>query len=313
MVDFLNSLFACDVDRLPTEFLVHKFWKDWNKDISSTALYAQCVIDNRLVRNHFNTVLHGHCGRRFGYRSEGVLLECHNLLHNATYRAASRSAGVSRDFAAYSKFIDTSLRPAVADRCLPLLQSACSYHPLRVVKVVRATMESMEQLLRRSPQTHIVHLVRDPRPVALSRRDYYASGHGLFADSERHNQPELMVREVSIYCRQVAADVRWRRRLEKQFPGRLYSLTYEELVNDPVGRAKDIYHLIGETPEQFVLDKFAKLAEGTRNQSAKWLATRWLDRLSQVEYDRINQHCSELLQMYPSYANATPHAFRPSR
>lgn len=172
-------------------------------------------------------------------------------------------------------------------------------------------MLSMKPLLEWMPQLRIIHLIRDPRPVALSRRDFHDSARGQFAEST-HNLTERTIREAFLYCRQVVADVRLRHRLEKEYPDRVYSLTYEQLVNNPVGRAADIYRFIGERPEQSVFDRFARLAEGkSANESAKFLAARWLDdRVSRLEFDRINEHCSELFHLYPEYLNYRPHTYR---
>jgi Sulfotransferase family len=171
-------------------------------------------------------------------------------------------------------------------------------------------MLSMKPLLEWLPDLRLIHLVRDPRPVALSRRDFEYGARGQFADSTR-NISERVIREAGVYCRQVVADVRWKRRLEQQFPGRLYSLTYEQLVDDPVGRASDIYRFIQETPGPFVIDSFAKLANGKQMESAKYLAARWLrGRISQSEYDGINKECAEFFSLYPEYSKYKPEIFR---
>jgi hypothetical protein len=168
----------------------------------------------------------------------------------------------------------------------------------------------MKPLLEWLPDLRIIHLVRDPRPVALSRRDFDYGARGQFADSAV-NLSETVIREASVFCRQVVADVQWRNRLEQRFPGRIYSLTYEQLVDDPVGRAGDIYRFIGETPGQTVLDNFAKLANGNKNKTAKNLATRWLSgQISQIEYDGINRECAQFFSLYPQYLRLKPQMFR---
>jgi Sulfotransferase family len=192
-----------------------------------------------------------------------------------------------------------------------IFRSMCDVRPLRVAKVVRASMLSMKPLLDWLPDLRIIHLVRDPRPVALSRRDFHGSARGQFAESTV-NLTERTIREAFMYCRQVVADVRLRQRLEQEYPGRLYSLTYEQLVDDPIGRAGDIYRFIGETPGRVVMDRFSKLATGKAvNESAKYLGVRWLNnRISRLEFDTINEQCSELFHLYPEYLHFRPETFR---
>jgi len=45
-------------------------------------------------------------------------------------------------------------------------------------------MDSMEPLLRLLPNFRVVHLVRDPRAVALSRIEFDSSGRGLHTDGK---------------------------------------------------------------------------------------------------------------------------------
>jgi len=73
-------------------------------------------------------------------------------------------------------------RAQVEQRCISLLRSDCSSRPLRAVKSVRATMDSMEPLLRMLPNFRVIHLIRDPRAVALSRIQFDASARGQFTN-----------------------------------------------------------------------------------------------------------------------------------
>ena len=70
----------------------------------------------------------------------------------------------------------------VEKRCVSLLRSDCSNRPVRAVKTVRATMDSMEPLLRTLPNFRVIHLIRDPRAVALSRIEFDASARGQFTN-----------------------------------------------------------------------------------------------------------------------------------
>ena len=43
-------------------------------------------------------------------------------------------------------------------------------------------MDSMEPLLQMLPNFRVIHLIRDPRAVALSRNEFDASARGQFAN-----------------------------------------------------------------------------------------------------------------------------------
>jgi len=70
----------------------------------------------------------------------------------------------------------------VEAKCINMLTSACSKQSLRAAKTVRATMDSMEQLLQNFPNFRVIHLIRDPRAVALSRSEFDASARGQFSN-----------------------------------------------------------------------------------------------------------------------------------
>ena len=205
-------------------------------------------------------------------------------------------------------------------------RSLCDERRFRVVKLVRASMSSMKPLLDWIPDLRVVHLVRDPRPVALSRRDFHASARGQFAE-ETKNLSQRVIREASLYCRRVVDDVRWRLRLEQQYPGRLYSLSYEQLVEDPVGRATEVYKFIDQALPRSVLTAFDQLASGQlqkskaergagvggnwTTKSGKYRASRWLtDRISRYEFEQINKRCMEMFELFPEYRDLKPKSFR---
>jgi hypothetical protein len=221
----------------------------------------------------------------------------------------------------YARTIDNIRRKLTAS-CLPLFSSLCSERKLRVVKSVRASMSAMEPLLSALPDLRVIHLVRDPRPVSLSRKEFDASTRSDFAESSTlinqsttgpRNVSQLAIREAAIYCRQVVADFDVRRRLERLFPGRLFSLTYEQLVDDPVRWATEIYRFIDTQLPPAVAERFAALAAAgnEKNISAKVLAWRWTEgQISRREFNEINQNCAEMFRLYPQYAKVVPQTFR---
>ena len=82
---YLASLFSCDVESLPTEFLTHPFWTTMPDQFASAGDYRRCLHGGtrsfahaahscRLYNPHY-------CGRRFGQQAFlDRLTVCHQLL-----------------------------------------------------------------------------------------------------------------------------------------------------------------------------------------------------------------------------------------
>ena len=81
-------------------------------------------------------------------------------------------------------------------------------------------MDSIGAMLRSSPNLRVIHLLRDPRGVARSRQLMGGSLMGLRASSDPLGGDPLVLEAVK-YCRTAARDVRLRRELERQYPGRI--------------------------------------------------------------------------------------------
>ena len=79
-------------------------------------------------------------------------------------------------------------------------------------------MLSIDLLLRQMPNLRVIHLMRDPRAVVLSRERFAHYFLGLNSMAEVGDN--RMYREMSLYCRYVAAEMVVRKRLEVKYPGR---------------------------------------------------------------------------------------------
>lgn len=65
----------------------------------------------------------------------------------------------------------TTLLDAVR-KCMPIWKENCENSTFRIFKVVRLSMDWMEILLKKFPRLLVVHLVRDPRAIQVSRGHY---------------------------------------------------------------------------------------------------------------------------------------------
>lgn len=55
------------------------------------------------------------------------------------------------------------------EACIPLIKSPCKTLNVRATKTVRLNMETAEYMFKQFTNFRVVHLIRDPRAVALSR------------------------------------------------------------------------------------------------------------------------------------------------
>ena len=305
--EFLLHLLTGNINRLPPEALVHKFWTFFEDQHKQTSSYWTCLRKDRLTNVTCYHDIKDFCGSRFGQRTPERLEQCRLLLAN---KKSATTMGVNRKIA--RMFVDyhscfQSYRRRVNANCTEMLREAITGHRLRATKVIRATMNSMGPLLRSLPTLRVIHLVRDPRAVALSRILFDKSGRGMYTENswaldaslrlggsgrQNHTQnPEsYVIQEASLYCHHVTADIRSRLALEREFPGRILPVRYEDVVANPEQGFRDIYKFIDEPMPNTTFDTMQKRA---KKGQARHVSTRWQKSLSFTEGFTIARRCAE--------------------
>jgi len=151
----------------------------------------------------------------------------------------------------------------------------------------------MRPLLLALPTLRIIHLVRDPRAVALSRIRFGESGRGVYTMRIQKSESPIIA-EASLYCNHVTADIRSRLQLERQFPGRILTLRYEDVVANPEQRFRDIYRLLDEQMPTKTLDEMQKQAQ--KGQKLR-LTTKWQRNITYNEAVTIARQCEEFFRL----------------
>ena len=292
---FLLSLLSCDVDSLPTETLVNRFFAQFSSDTPSMKQYMQCVTQIRLLSSTCTAnSLSDYCGNRFGEKSEEVLMDCRRTMTDENYRRTQQHRPI---FAEYFK-CRSHLRELLNKKCALIWQTTCSTRSLRAVKVVRGTMDSMEPLLQAIPNLRVIHLIRDPRGVALSRKRFYSHVRGMFTELDPN---QTMSREAYLYCRTVVRDVRRRKELEVIYPGKIFPVIYDDVVGNIKGYIEDVYRFIGmsSVPESvwsyYRRSNYPVHYAGRLDSIA--IANQWQDVLSVRENKKIEDVCKEFFQV----------------
>jgi len=112
---------------------------------------------------------------------------------------------------------------------------------------------SMDALLAADPDLRVIHLLRDPRAVVSSRLQAHdESVIGRYSLSAAVNSSERVRREAAIYCRTAVLDILVRHRLESKYPGRILTVSYENVVADLRRHAELVYRFLGfdATPDE---------------------------------------------------------------
>lgn len=207
------------METLTHRFLYKEFYQEPNP-------YIRCISNETLMdeaKRCLALAPVSFCRQRFGEASEQRHDECYRLL-SGRYPLRKHP---KRDLFAPFLVCRKRIRQMFLDSCGPLLSKTCKERPIRAVKTVRATMESMEPLLSELPNFRVIHLIRDPRAVILSRKKFDASAKSLYSVERDLFMIET---EAKLFCQTVVRDIRVRLELEKRFPGRIYTILYEDVM-----------------------------------------------------------------------------------
>lgn len=232
-----------------------------------------------------------YCGLRFGEKSEDRLRECYMMLNNATYRKKRIEI-----FPLFRPYLScrNSLRKVVNSRCVHLFRKSCESRTLRTVKLVRSTMSSMESLLRTLPNFRVIHLVRDPRAVILSRLKFDASGLGGYSLSR--NNGSIMSREAKLFCSTVLRDIRLSSELQAKYPGKIRQVFYEDAVKNLKNFTKQIYGFV-HSANPIGTSWWRKRIGSRSGRKSIETSTKWKRLLSYKENMEIVNSCREFFSI----------------
>ena len=142
----------------------------------------------------------------------------------------------------------------------------------------------------------MIHLIRDPRPVALSRNGH-PTFHSKFTDYRKRGRRtgNGLVREAALYCDSALQDIHKRKQLSMRFPGQVKEVIFEEFVQKPASATRDIYNFIGVEPHEDVMSWL----HNNTNQS-QHIATKWKTSENPTTWKAVYSHplCRQLFKEY---------------
>ena len=179
-------------------------------------------------------------------------------------------------------------------KCRPVISSICQDSSLIALKEVYARFETVRIALNTVPDLKVIHLIRDPRAVMLSRRD-----RNMLSEGESMKDSAIRVCSMMLNDFQSFATM-------KQDKGRVLTMFYEDLAVDPIKNAEKIYNFLEMPIPSNVKNWIKKGTRSKHNHSHKgWLSSTrkqnstatafaWKHRLRPGEIAEIDQACSLL-------------------
>lgn len=173
------------------------------------------------------------------------------------------------------------------------LRGACRLFPWATMKLVRLRLKLLRPVLEdQKLNVRIVYLVRDPRGVINSR-----VGTVKWCSSKDCNDPSYL-------CADMDDDLTAAIQLQKDFPGRVYTLRYEDLSLNPVNKTKELLDYLG-------LDFDPKMKEfldshTTKNYDKPWSTSReskkrvtyWVTKLDDYRLKAVQDACSPVMKRF---------------
>lgn len=281
----LEDILQCRISQLPTEIIVHVFWHMFVHFEHSLLDFIDCLKRPYVWPRAqcFPYIFH-ECPRRFLSNPEKQD-KCKNILWDEANNKPRMNIQEPEAFKNYSTCMDIVREKA--QPCIQMMEEMCKKAQFRATKTVRATMDAVEDLLERNPNVRVIHLIRDPRAVMVSRSEFYDTGRSIYSQGD-------IAKEAQVFCQSIARDVQVRKGLEKKFPGAIMEVVYDGFVQDPVTYTKKFYEFLDVPYKDEVNEWVVKKTMVEMNSSQ--IATKWQGKLQYDEVMGINGPCKALFE-----------------
>ena len=293
--NFLHKFLNCDLDSLPTQALMNFYFIHSHRMFKAATNYTRCLRASfRTTYRRCEPHLTSFCGSRFGEAPEANQKECFRCLWLNQEFLSPIDKNITLNFTKHQSCLEHQ-RMLLKTKCQYLLLDVCRNHPIRVIKTVRATMESMEPLLNALPNFRIIHLVRDPRAAALSRKVFGGQVRGIYSG----NDTNTIVKEAKLYCSTAVRDIKVRQRLEREYPGKIYALLYDELTSNTKLYLERIYEFLDTKPSDSVLNWLSTRGKVNpkTNKTSEEIAKQWQNDITVPVNEEIIESCREFFQL----------------
>lgn len=235
-----------------------------------------------------------------------------NLPPTISFETSKLSASsLMKQFLAHRRCLDNLDAILRSSDCSPIYRNLCvskavdAGRTLVVAKVIRAGFCVVEEALRRIPDLSVIHLVRDPRAIAVSRykQQKMWDGSEKIGDNLR---PSLMQLAMKI-CVRMVEDLRVKRRIEEVFPGAVMTVKYEDFIADPRSTVDKMFQHVGHILRRDTVDKWIATYVtdgGQKNDGGPFdifrknpvlHASSWRNEVNDRQKGLMDEHCRLVL------------------
>ena len=164
------------------------------------------------------------------------------------------------------------------------------------VKTIRLHMARAVEAMRRDPKVKIVHLVRDPRAVLLSRHELG------FADFKK------LPAEASLLCGKFLDDLKHVPPRSDPLRDRYMLVRYEDIAAGPLEHTLQLYKFMGLVPSEYVLDAVKGMMEQAKKTrkcptcpptplNSTEVSQAWRQKMKFQDVVAISSQCTEVAKL----------------
>ena len=299
----INNILECKLDVTPVELIIDKF----QERTKSAKEFWECMgtVKWSTVAGIYDpglpcqAMIYPLCSNDIGKTIENG---CHEYIETSR-RLMTSQTDPPQNMTKFSHFSQSPyeyancLRPYKerADKCIPQMKRKCEKSRLNVIKTLRVDFDMIDTLLSQyQRKMHVIHLIRDPRAIVLSRNFKNGINKYLF-------KSKSLREEAYMLCQQMVKDIKQRRILEKKYPNLITEIYYENLADDTLTKTRELYDFIDE-PLQQDIKKWIQKSTSTRNDdrfsvrrgNSSKIAHQWIKHLPEKDKLVIDQECAEL-------------------
>ena len=169
--------------------------------------------------------------------------------------------------------------------------SSCRNAQHKVAKVLRFTLDNLEEFLEHRPNLKVIHLFRDPRAIINSRISttwYPSSTEKMILDNAR------------ALCKKMAIDYKKGLDLLKKYPNRFRFLYYEDLNDEPLSQVKKLYRYLGMSVDPVKYPKVKTLhvfaSNDQKSEREKNTAFWWRKSLKWDYAKKVDEICKDIYE-----------------
>lgn len=180
--------------------------------------------------------------------------------------------------------------------CTDMLRNLCLESKRRVFKTIRTPLVWLKELMDEFPTMKIVHLVRDPRAVIMSQRRFGECSrdkHGGIAGCSKR------------LCSSLEEDLTSAEMFSKLYPGRIFTLKYEDLALTPGEKTKELYDFLDMNYTDKIKNYVVNITMSGNNASymldsvrpdSRVIVDKWRTNISDVTLEIVQIMCKYVMR-----------------